>query len=259
MKPVVSLPKAEAHKLRGLLFDLDDTFLDHTQLSAAAYQSLFALKASGLSLIALTGRPASWAELIVRMWPVDAAIAENGSVAYVLDDRTPVLWDSVSKEQRTGRQEKLQALVAEAQHELPLLVPANDVRGRLSDYTFDIGETRKVDEDVIERAMHLARRRGARTTRSSVHLHFTFDRTDKASGALGFLSHLGYDSTRSREQFAFVGDSDNDASGFAAFATSIGVANLKGLFSITPRYLTQFPKSAGFCQLADHLCGQRSS
>lgn len=258
MRNIFRLSKAEALALKGVLFDLDDTLLDHTHLSRAAYDALFRLRESGLGLIALTGRPASWAELIVRMWPVDAAIAENGSVAYRFVNRAPVLLDTVSHRVRQIRRERLDSLVKEVLRELPQLVPANDVLGRISDFTFDIGESHHMPEDVIGRAIQLARRRGARTTRSSVHLHLTFDHMDKGCGALHLLTRLGHDSTSARHQFAFIGDSQNDAAAFATFATTVGVANLKGTFSLPPKYLTQLPASAGFCQFTDHLCGLRS-
>ena len=259
MKSLSALTKAEAEKLTGLLFDLDDTFLEHTQLTRDAYNALFDLKEKGLRLIALTGRPASWGEMIVRMWPIDAAIVENGSLAYVFEDRTPVLLDTVSADERQLRRERLSDLVAEVRRALPELVPANDVQGRISDFTFDIGENEKAEESTIQRAIELSESRGARTTRSSVHLHLTFDRMDKGSGAALFLMRLGYDATQLRRTFAFIGDSENDAAAFAAFATTIGVANLGGRFSLTPRYTTDLPKSAGFCQLAYHLIEKRRS
>ena len=259
MKNIFCLEKAEASALEGVLFDLDDTLLDHTRLSQAAYDALFRLRACGLSLIVLTGRPASWAELLVRMWPVDAAIAENGSVAYRFVNDSPVLLDTVSDQVRQARRERLGRLVNEVRRELPSLVPANDVQGRISDFTFDIGENCHMPEDVIARAIQLARRGGARTTRSSVHLHLTFDHMDKGCGALNLLTRLGHDSTSARRRFAFIGDSENDAAAFATFATTVGVANLKGTFSLPPKYLTLLPQSAGFCQFTDHLCGLRTS
>jgi len=259
MKDISSLSKLEAQSLLGVLFDLDDTFLEHTTLTLAAYRALFSLREVGLSLIVLTGRPASWAEMIVRMWPVDAAIAENGSVAYTLHNRVPVLLDPAAGERRASRRARLERLVQQVRKELPELCPANDVVGRLTDYTFDIGETERPSALVVERAIEIAHQHGARTTRSSVHLHLTFDRMDKGSGAIALLSHLGHDATSVRNQFAFIGDSQNDASAFATFSSSCGVKNLSGQFSLLPKYRTSLPKSAGFCQFADHLFQSRSS
>ncbi|HXS15565.1 MAG TPA: HAD-IIB family hydrolase, partial [Polyangiaceae bacterium] len=253
------LSKQEAQSLSGVLFDLDDTFLEHTQLTSAAYSALFSLREVGLCPIVLTGRPASWAEMIVRMWPVAAAIAENGAVAYTLQDRVPVLLDPASGAHRAARRAQLGRLVEQVRKEVPELTPANDALGRLTDYTFDIGETQRPSAVFIQRAIDVAHRHGARTTQSSVHLHLTFDRMDKGSGAIALLTHLGYDATSVRSKFAFIGDSQNDASAFATFSATCAVANLSGQFSLLPKYKTSLPKSSGFCQFADHVVQLRSS
>ena len=59
MLPISALPALLPHRLQGLLFDLDDTLLDHSKLSEAAYSSLFRLREAGFECYAVTGRPAS--------------------------------------------------------------------------------------------------------------------------------------------------------------------------------------------------------
>ena len=253
MKPISQISAAAALSLEGLFFDLDDTFLDAGKLTEAAYAALFRLRESGLRLIALTGRPAAWGELVARMWPVEAAIAENGAVAYSKAEGRVPLVDSVDAAERARRRQALGELVSAARERFPDLVPADDVGGRITDFTFDIGEHQQAKEDTIQAARAFAHRAGARTTRSSVHLHYTFDRADKATGALGYLSRTGGDPTRGRQRFAFIGDSENDAAGFAAFSHSVGVHNLRGHFSIPPRYLTERSSSEGFVEFAQIL------
>jgi hypothetical protein len=148
-------------------------------------------------------------------------------------------------------------LVDEAREAFPDLAVADDVGGRVSDFTFDIGEHHTASEELIEAARDYAHLRGARTSRSSVHLHYSFDRTDKASGTLHYLGTRGFDSTSARRQFAYVGDSQNDASCFAAFELSVGVKNLRGLFSLLPRFQTSREGGAGFSELANRLCHLR--
>ncbi len=257
MKPIHQITAAEAKNLEGIFFDLDDTFIDEGKLTEHAYSALFRLSEAGLRLIALTGRPAAWGELIARMWPVEAAIAENGAVAYVSEGGRTILSDSAGAEERKRRRAALGQLVQEALSRFPDLVPADDVAGRITDFTFDIGEHHVAKEETIQAARELARRAGARTTRSSVHLHFSFDRADKATGALGYLTRTGGDPTRGRHRFAFIGDSENDAAGFAAFALSVGVHNLRGHFSIPPRYLTDQSSSRGFVEFSRILLQSR--
>src|SRR5471030_636438 len=87
MLPIAKLPELAPLWLRGLLFDLDDTLLDHSQLSEAAYSALFRLREAGFESYAVTGRPAGWAAVIARQWPIDGAVAENGALAFVADAR----------------------------------------------------------------------------------------------------------------------------------------------------------------------------
>lgn len=259
---MLSLDHLTAHhaaRLEGLLFDLDDTFLDRGKLSEAAYSALFRLKDSGLRLIALTGRPASWGELAARLWPIDAAITENGALAFESDGTLVVRRDTATFEERKRRQSQLSALVQEARQRIPELVPANDVAGRVSDYTFDIGETQNASQGTIAAARELAQAHGARTTQSSVHLHYTFDCVDKATGALSYLQARGDDPSAALRRYAFIGDSDNDASCFAAFFVTVGVANCRGSFSLPPRFRTQAERGAGFAELAEHLVRLRAA
>ncbi len=257
MLPLAALTSREALSLEGLLFDLDDTLLEHGKLPEDAYRSLFRLRESGLRLVALTGRPAAWAEVLARLWPVEAAIAENGALLYTLLGSRLRLVDTVSAAERAERRQALAKLVLEVREAVPELVPADDVQGRISDFTFDIGEHERAAETSIRRAIALAEARGATTTRSSVHLHLSFDRIDKATGALAWLTAQGEDSTRALSHYGFVGDSQNDASCFAAFRTTFGVANVAGDFSMWPRFRADRARSAGFEQVAERLCELR--
>ncbi len=254
------LPKPEAKRLRGLLFDLDDTFLDGGRLGQEAYASLFRLQEIGLALVAVTGRPALWGELICRQWPLLGAVTENGNVAYTrVDGRVQVL-DTLDAAQRGERRRALLTLADEIRRAFPDLEAADDNPARISDYTFDIGEHAQVPPAEVGKVMDFARRRGAKTQRSSVHLHITFDRQDKASGSLSFLQRVaGEDPTSALSRYGFVGDSENDAACFAAFRTSVAVANLRGRPSILPRFITHSPRSAGFVELADHLIQARGA
>ncbi len=66
--------------------DIDDTLTSHGAITPDALQALAELKAAGLTVIAITGRPMGWCEPFMaglRRWPVDAMVAENGAVALV--------------------------------------------------------------------------------------------------------------------------------------------------------------------------------
>jgi HAD superfamily hydrolase (TIGR01484 family) len=258
MQPLDRMSPSEARGLSGLLFDLDDTFLDRGRLDLAAYGALFRLRQLGLGLIAVTGRPAGWGAVLARQWPVDAVICENGALALQRTGNRVARLDETSASERDERGARLRSIAAEVARELPELTPSEDCGLRISDYTFDIGEERTVARERVEQAAALARRLGARTLVSTVHLHLTLDGDDKASGAVRLLNRLhGLDPTAARRRWAFVGDSENDESCFAAFHTTIGVKNLSGRPSIAPRYSSRGERSAGFVELERVLAERR--
>src|SRR4051812_43587053 len=260
MKPISALTRAEAAKLHGVAFDLDDTLLDHGRLREATYSALFRLVEAGLSLYGVTGRPAGWAEVLARVFPVQAIVAENGAVVCARRGERVLLVDSVDAAERRRRHAALEQLLADFAQRFPDFWPADDVRARISDRTFDIGEFRQVAPDRVAQASAFLREQGARVFVSSVHLHATFDYADKASGAVRLLSEdSGLDTTAVRHAYAYLGDSENDASCFAAFAVSIGVANLRGRATLRPRYITSRPMGAGVVEAADVLLSLRKS
>ncbi|NUP07215.1 MAG: HAD hydrolase family protein [Polyangiaceae bacterium] len=264
MLPIAALTAEEARRIDTLVFDLDDTVLDHGRLGEAAYRALFRLREAGLDLVASTGRPAGWAEIVARQWPIAAALAENGAVAWTTrsEDGRVHLVDTVGPEERRERHARLVAIADDlvALHGLEL---ADDNAARRTDITFDIGEHRHVDPSVVSAARTHAQSLGARTFLSSVHLHITFEGFDKASGYARWASSVrGDDPTRALWLAGFVGDSGNDASAFAAFGITFAVANVRrhlGQLTVRPRFVADHAMGAGFAQIADALARLRSS
>jgi HAD superfamily hydrolase (TIGR01484 family) len=260
MRQLDCIGEAEARRLRGLLFDLDDTLLDHGRLTEAAYSALFRLRESGLALVAVTGRPSGWGELLARQWPIEGMVTENGAIALYRENSRVERLDSVSEQERARRRARLAEIVAELKRRFPELEPADDVAARVSDFTFDIGERRTVARERVLDLAREIRNLGARSVSSSVHLHVSLDPDDKASGAVRLLRRrLGEDPTRARACWAFIGDSDNDAACFAAFHTTIAVANFQGRPTASPRYVTAAARGAGFAEAARILCQRRGA
>lgn len=254
MRPVTELSPKEVRGIVAVLFDIDDTVLSHGQLTVEALDALYRMKAAGKLLIGVTGRPLAWGQVLARQWPVDGMVTENGIVAAVKRGERITVVDRLSPEARQNTRRVLLARAQELQAQFPALQPTDDISGRWADYTFDIAEGTTVPQEVVNAAMAHARRQGLRVTRSSIHLHLSLDADDKASGALRFLAaEYGMDPTRARDSCAFIGDSENDAACFAAFKTTVGVANLRGRFSVNPRYLTSKPAGSGFAEFAHAL------
>jgi HAD superfamily hydrolase (TIGR01484 family) len=268
VKPLDALEPAEARLLRGVIFDLDDTILDHGALGEAAYGALFRLREAGLRLVGCTGRPAGWADVLVRQWPASAIVAENGSIAFVASSpdeghtRRITVVDALAPAERRARRASLVALADEIVARFPETALADDNDARRTDVTLDIGEHRSASAAVIREMRAFARSRGVSTLVSSVHMHLTLETDDKATGTLRLLvDRFGEDATSARRMYAFVGDSANDAAAFAAFPTSFGVANvqshLRGL-TVPPRYVAPFPMGAGFAAIAARITELRS-
>lgn len=261
MKPLTSLDHGEANRLVGVLFDLDDTFLDEGKLTEDAYAALFRLSRAGLRLIAVTGRPAGWGEVMARQWPVDAVVTENGAITLYREERGVARWQEVDPATRRTRRERLATGVASLLSEFPTVRLSDDSHARESDAALDIGERVHVPVDEIARIERAARLLGFRTFVSSVHLHLTLDSFDKATGTLAFLvAHFQEDPTAARGRYAYIGDSANDASCFFAFLSSFGVANVAASLprlSVPPRYLAWAERGAGFVEIADAILALR--
>lgn len=262
MRPLAELGAEEARGIAGLFFDLDDTLLTRGVLERGAYDALWDLHDAGLHLVAVTGRPSGWAEVFVRQWPIEGAVTENGAILVVREDHGVRVLHDAPPAELAARRARLDALVASIAQEMPDLFLGDDVHARRSDVTWDIGEKAKVPE---ERVAELCRRiaaSGARTTRSSVHVHASFEQDDKASGALRFVRDvLGQDPGAAVYRWAFVGDSTNDAPCFAALRTTFGVANVRpyvSRMSVPPRWVAGAERGAGFVEIARAILERRA-
>jgi len=85
MQPLSSWPAADRRNIVGVFTDIDDTLTTHGAITPDALQALADLKAAGLIVIAITGRPVGWGQPFASNWPVDALVAENGAVALGFD------------------------------------------------------------------------------------------------------------------------------------------------------------------------------
>jgi HAD superfamily hydrolase (TIGR01484 family) len=283
VKPLSALPADEIRALRGVVFDLDDTLLDHGSLTEAAYSALFRLREAGLRLVACTGRPAGWGEVIQRQWPLDGTVVENGALSLVSVEqghdlgasitaalspatawkaRRVVALDALDRAARRARRDALLALAGELAARFPETALADDNDARVTDVTLDIGEYKRVSKAAVAAMRTIAQARGVRIVASSVHLHLTYEADEKASGTIRLLCRqFGEDATAARSRYAFVGDSGNDATPFAAFAVTLGVSNVRShlhALSVPPRFIAESTMGSGFAEIAARLVELRA-
>ncbi len=214
-----------AGRARGLYSDIDDTLTDEGKLSRVAYSALTELRAAGMRIVLVTGRPLGWAEVLTAMFPIDAAVAENGAVAALPGGRRVYFDDEATRNEGARRKA---AAAARVRTELPDVKAAGDQALREIDLAFDIDETGRLPEPLVARLQAILCEAGLTVTRSSIHMHGTYSAADKAKMAARVSEHLWHEPAMMlAERDLFVGDSPNDASAFAFFRHSIGVANVR--------------------------------
>jgi hypothetical protein len=262
MQPLAALAP-HAGRLRGVFFDIDDTLTVSGTLVPDAFAALCALRAAGLRLVPVTGRPAGFGEVLATYFPVDAAVAENGGVAFVRRGGVlePRYYEGESD--RSAAAPRLHALRADVVARVPRARPTDDAWLRLTDLAFDIGETQTLAEAEIAAIVARIRAAGATALVSTIHAHAFFGSYDKAKMCARLMTELwGEDPEKSRGDYLFVGDSPNDQACFAWFPLSAGVANVARFASELrppPAFVATRAGGHGFAEIADLLLSERNS
>ena len=252
-----------APRLRGIFCDVDDTLTHDGTLVPAAYEAIARATAAGLRVVAVTGRPAGWAEVFACTWPLAGAIAENGAFAVrrATDGKSVerMTWDDEATCATQGR--ALAALAAEIVREVPDARLADDQWLRRCDVAFDIGETRQLARQTVDDISARIRAAGAQVVTSSVHAHAFFGDHDKAKMCARVARAWWNEAlTDSRADYLFVGDSPNDQSCFAWFPVAAGVANVRRYLdrlAPPPTYVADAEGGYGFAQIAELLLRSR--
>lgn len=266
MKPLRQWPREARRGLVGVLTDIDDTLTTDGAITADALQALADLKATGLAVVAITGRPVGWSVPFARSWPVDAIVAENGAVALLpqagegghTELSTLYIQDAAT---RRANFERMQQVAQRVLAELPGTQLAQDCAGRETDIAFDHSEFTRLPPDQIAQVVALLQSEGLHATVSSIHINGWFGAHDKWVGACWVVRTLfGRDLAAQREQWAYVGDSSNDQRMFEALPNSIGVANVRrfaGQLACQPRYISLAERGAGFAEVARAVLAAR--
>ncbi len=260
-RPWADLPDADARAVRGVLTDVDDTLTTAGAITPDALQALAQLKAAGLPVIAITGRPMGWSEPFAMAWPIDAIVAENGAVALFRDGDTLAIEYAQDAATRARHALRLREVAARVLRELPGTALARDSAGRVTDIAIDHAEFAHLSEAQVAAVVALMRGEGMNATVSSIHINGWFGAHTKLSGARWIVQRLlGRELERERERWVYVGDSTNDQLMFGHFPLSVGVANLMAFadaLTTWPAYLTQGARGAGFAEVARRLLAPR--
>lgn len=263
MNPLQLWPAADRARIHGVLTDIDDTLTTEGAITPDALDALHRLRAAGLPVFAITGRPAGWSEAFALAWPVDAIVAENGAVALWRGASGELLRDYLQDAPtRAAHFAKLQATARRVLAELPQTRLATDSAGRETDIAIDHSEFAHLSEAGIAAVVQLMKSEGLNATVSSIHINGWIGEHDKLAGARWIVrSRLGRALDDELDRWVYVGDSTNDARMFGHFPHSVGVANVArfwGALTQHPRYVAAGERGAGFAEVAEAVLGARA-
>lgn len=257
-------PLPDRARIHGVLTDIDDTLTTGGAITPDALDALHALRAAGLPVFAITGRPAGWSEPFAQAWPVNAIVAENGAVA-LWRGADGTLQKAYLQDSDTRRQNwaQLQAVAQRVLAELPHARLSQDSPGRETDIAIDHSEFTRLSEADITRVVQLMQSGGLNATVSSIHINGWIGEHNKRVGARWIVrAHLGRDLDAELDRWVFVGDSTNDALMFGHCPHSVGVANVARFWdqlTQRPRYVTRSERGAGFAEMAHTLLSARTT
>ena len=259
----------------GVFTDIDDTLTTDGAITPDALQALHDLKAAGLAVIAITGRPIGWSAPFaygdaargLAPWPVDAIVAENGACALFLQKNMAMsasnghsTLSKIYHQDATARSDnyaRMQAVVQQVLREVPGSSVSRDSAGRETDIAIDHSEFSHLSPEQIAKVLQIMQNNGMTATVSSIHINAWFGAHNKLVGAHWIVRELfNRDLQPEIDRWVFIGDSTNDELMFHAFPCSVGVANIARFVPQLvhkPRYITQGERGAGFAQMAQAL------
>ncbi len=243
--------------VKYLLTDIDDTLTDEGKLWPEVYSALWKLHLSGIKLIPVTGRPAGWCDMIIRQWPVDAVIGENGAFVYYFEDSqlktfiNPLAADADSAK-------KLENVYQAVKAELPGVRKARDQFARIYDLAIDFNEDPpRLGYETAVDIKKICDRLGAESKISSIHVNVWYGSYSKLETAVLFMmENYGLSEDDFKKYAVFCGDSPNDEPMFEYLPNSFAVANIldfKEILKHEPAYLASQCGGKGFVEISEAL------
>ena len=268
MLPLNTWSLAARNRITGIFTDIDDTLTTDGVITPDALGALSKLKAQGLSVIAITGRPAGWSEPFAIAWPVDAIVAENGAVLLQQMHKKELQTNENARKQlsksyqqshlvRADNFARMQQISQRILHDVPGTLLAQDSAGRETDMAIDHSEFTQLPPEKMAQVVAIMQAEGMNATVSSIHINGWFGTHSKLTGACWAVRELfSRDLMPEIGNWAFVGDSTNDQLMFEAFPNSIGVANVRRFeaqLASLPRYITLGERGAGFAEVSQAI------
>lgn len=255
----LSLSQLPADKIRGVFSDLDDTLTDESLLLPSTLQALHELKSRGFWLVIVSGRPAGWADSIMRLVPLDAMIFENGA-GLMWREQSRIKTLCLAQNQNLKEQKKiLQDCFDQIQKQIPELKLATDQPYRLFDFAIDFNEEPpKLSNEQVNLILEFLKKDKRVTAKlSSIHINYWVGTHTKLTACQYLLDHFGKAFGANKDSILYSGDSPNDEPLFGFFPNSVGVANVAQYLPVMqhpPKYITHKAAGLGFQEIVLHLC-----
>ncbi|MDA3903515.1 MAG: HAD-IIB family hydrolase [Desulfuromusa sp.] len=260
MRPLKEMSLEILTKVKFVLVDIDDTLTLNGRVPAVAYSALERLRAGGITVIPITGRPAGWCDHIARMWPVDGIVGENGAFYFHYQTEQHKMirryWKSaIARQQDRAR---LSTLSDEIIAAVPGAKVSADQAYRETDLAIDFCEdVPPLPMDEVKKIAELFEQAGANAKISSIHVNGWFGEYDKLRMTRTLFQEMfNRDLETVKKYVIFVGDSPNDMPMFDYFQNSVGVANVVQFadqLSAKPAWITVQAGGFGFVELADTI------
>ncbi|MFP4383030.1 MAG: HAD-IIB family hydrolase [Spirochaetia bacterium] len=242
-------------KIEIVMTDIDDTLTAENRLLPEAFCALWQLKRAGYKVVPITGRPAGWCDMIIRQWPVDAVVGENGAFAFILnrDEKVEHIYHPSVAD---NPQERLKPVGDDVLKKVPGTRIAKDQFSRMFDLAIDFREEPPyLGIPEAEKIKSICEAHGAQAKISSIHVNTWFGDYDKTGMSMSLLKDLwSLSDDEIREKVIFFGDSPNDEPMFRQFNHSCGVSNIAPflkMMTYTPSFVTRSPNGRGFKEGVD--------
>ncbi|MBL4596892.1 MAG: HAD-IIB family hydrolase [Robiginitomaculum sp.] len=264
MKRFSELGDNQLRDVRFLVSDIDDTLTLDGVWPAPVYVALEALRAKGVAVILITGRPAGWCDMIARFFPVDIVVGENGSFYFrPTSGQIKRVWvDDAAV--RQANLVKLQKMAEQIITEFPGSALAQDNPWRATDVAVDFAEdVAKLPLSIAEQIREKFEAQGATAKVSSIHVNAWIGNYDKLSMFERVLTdEYGLQVDQVQAQTIYTGDSPNDAPMFGRFEMSIGVHSVTRYAmkpGELPKYVTVGDGADGFMEVANRILQNNES
>lgn len=254
MRPLAQASQAIFSSVKYVLTDMDETLTFRGRLSAATYAALERLQSADIRVIPVTGAPAGWCDQMVRMWPVDGVIGENGGLFFQRSAAGQTIdrhfWHA---ERQRDVLEKLNGIAGKIVETCRWATLAEDQPFRLTSLAFNLPE-RTAQIDTLRSSLHAA---GLQTTVNNLWLLGwcgEYDKLTMSRHVLRTFYHL--DEPDAQDSVFYCGDSENDAPMFAGFRHTLGMSTLRQHLTTIPAlptWISQGPGGEGFVEGVDKI------